>query len=172
MVSLHYLSGLFLYLCFILDAETAASAVRNLHDNPVGGRPLRVDLAPDDPKTVKQKEREKVSFSGSSPVTYASAPNPLSASNMGMDLPPGQSSLDSISRTLATMPPNQLLDVLAQIKTLVHQESHQVRQLLGANPQLAYALFQAMLMMNLIDNNVLQVRISSNINIFIFFIIL
>ena len=34
----------------------------------------------------------------------------------------------------------------------------EARTLLTSNPQLAYALFQAMLMMNIVDPGVLQVR--------------
>ncbi|TIA87126.1 hypothetical protein E3P99_03378 [Wallemia hederae] len=142
------------------DGDTAASAVRNLHDSPVGGRPLRVDLAPDDPKHSKGKDRGDNRFGGSSAAAAASSfaplPPPPTAARMGVDLPPGQSATDSISQTLASLPPNQLLDVMAQMKASVHTESNTVRQLLVQNPQLSYALFQAMLMMNLVDNNVIQ----------------
>lgn len=150
--------------------------MRNLHDNPVGGRPLRVDLAPDDPKQSKQKERERErdrysgggggvggvgSVGGGSGVAstpqYAPLPPPHAAANMGVDIPPTQSATDSISQTLASLPPNQLLDVMAQMKASVHTKSNTVRQLLVQNPQLSYALFQAMLMMNLVDNHVVQV---------------
>ncbi|TIC00796.1 hypothetical protein E3Q08_03917 [Wallemia mellicola] len=137
------------------DGDTAASAVRNLHDNPVGGRPLRVDLAPDDPKHVKQKEREK-HHNNMSSGNYAPLPPPPTAARMGIDMAPGQSATDSISQTLASLPPNQLLDILSQMRASVHTESNSVRQLLNQNPQLSYALFQAMLMMNLCDNTVLQ----------------
>lgn len=39
----------------ILDAETAASAVRNLNDYDVGGRQLRVDYAAMDPHVENQR---------------------------------------------------------------------------------------------------------------------
>lgn len=38
-----------------LDAETAASAVRNLNDYDVGGRQLRVDYAAMDPHVENQR---------------------------------------------------------------------------------------------------------------------
>lgn len=39
----------------IIDAETAASAVRNLNDYDVGGRQLRVDYAAMDPHVENQR---------------------------------------------------------------------------------------------------------------------
>lgn len=90
---------------------------------------------------------------------YAPLPPPPTAARMGIDMAPGQSATDSISQTLASLPPNQLLDILSQMRASVHTESNSVRQLLNQNPQLSYALFQAMLMMNLCDNTVLQVRL-------------
>ena len=114
------------------DHDTAQSAVRNLNNVDVGGRPLRIDLADSDPflegKTTvrgelidggetraqwrererdgfrepRDKERDKDAFLRTLPP--------------GMPLPPGAQVLDMISRTLATMNPGQLVEVLAQMK--------------------------------------------------------
>ena len=43
-------------------------------------------------------------------------------------------------------------------QTLIATSPDQARQLLAQTPQLAYALFQAMLLMNIVDPQVLQVR--------------
>ena len=53
-----------------LDHETAASAVRNLNNTDVGGRPLRIDLADSDPflegKTTVRGELLDSGFPGPS----------------------------------------------------------------------------------------------------------
>ncbi|KAJ1026424.1 hypothetical protein NDA13_003805 [Ustilago tritici] len=74
----------------------------------------------------------------------------------GVPLPPGVGSTDAITQTLATLPPNQLLDIMSQMKSLVATSPDQARALLSGHPQLAYALFQAMLMMNVVDSEILQ----------------
>ncbi|KAK4683782.1 hypothetical protein P7C73_g6445, partial [Tremellales sp. Uapishka_1] len=74
----------------------------------------------------------------------------------GVDVLPGQKATDAISKTLAAISPGQMQDVMAGMKTLVTTQPDQARQLLAAKPQLAYALFQAMLLMNIVDPAVLQ----------------
>ncbi len=37
----------------------------------------------------------------------------------GVPLPPGVGATDAITQTLATLPPNQLLDIMSQMKSLV-----------------------------------------------------
>lgn len=130
------------------DHETALSAVRNLNNTDVGGRPLRIDLADSDPflegKTTvhgeiidagetRQQWRERVGDHRDSrgpeegvhglPKGAAQGRNVkdenyafLRSLPRGVPLAPGQTALDSISHTLATMNPNQLNEVLAQMK--------------------------------------------------------
>ncbi|CAO1634601.1 unnamed protein product [Parajaminaea phylloscopi] len=74
----------------------------------------------------------------------------------GVNLQAGQNSTDAITQTLATLPPEQLLDIMGQIKTLVLSSPQSAQNLLNSHPQLTYALFQAMLMMNLVDPAILQ----------------
>lgn len=68
----------------------------------------------------------------------------------GVDLPAGMTAPDAISRTLGTLPPQQLLDVLAQMKTLVATDPAAATELLRRAPQLSYAIFQALLLMGLV----------------------
>ena len=68
----------------------------------------------------------------------------------GQDLPPGISATDSISRTLNTLPPTQLLDIIREMKAMATNEPERAAELLNQAPQLAYAVFQAMLLMNLV----------------------
>jgi len=128
------------------DNETASSAVRNLSGLDMDGRILRVDHAEPE-KTGPTAGRV------STIPTSAALPTNLPT---GVAVPPGMSATDSITQTLATMPPNQLLDIMSQMKSLVTTSPDQARALLNGQPQLTYALFQAMLMMKVVDPSVLQ----------------
>ena len=118
---------LFLSIC-PLDHETAASAVRNLNNTDVGGRPLRIDLADSDPflegKTTVRGELLDGGFPGPSEPRsqWRGGRSPeeafLASLPPGIHVPKGSSVLDSISQTLASMAPNQLMEVLAQMKVL------------------------------------------------------
>ncbi|CAG8574010.1 2750_t:CDS:2 [Ambispora leptoticha] len=68
------------------------------------------------------------------------------------------SAVDSISKTLANMNSTQLFEVLSQFKLLVQSNMEQARALLTQNPQLSYALFHAMLSLNLVETSLLQVK--------------
>jgi cleavage stimulation factor subunit 2 len=70
---------------------------------------------------------------------------------MGTDLPPGLTCPDAISRTLTTLPPAQLLDVLSQMKSLVTTDATRATELLRQAPQLSFAIFQALLLMGLVS---------------------
>ncbi|KAH8998057.1 hinge domain of cleavage stimulation factor subunit 2-domain-containing protein [Lactarius akahatsu] len=158
--------------CEFADHETALSAVRNLNNVDVGGRPLRIDLADSDPflegKTTVRGElidggetraqwrerenakRDRDSDGGKDKISF------LRSLPQGVPVPPGASALDMISQTLATMNPAQLVEVLAQFKAFVITHPDQARALLVAHPQLAYALFQALLLNKIVDPAILQ----------------
>jgi cleavage stimulation factor subunit 2 len=98
----------------------------------VGGRPLRIDLADSDPflegKTTVRGELLDGGFPGPSEpraqwrtrMAAASDPDAFLANvPPGKQVPKGASALDSISQTLASMPPNQLMEVLAQMKVRI-----------------------------------------------------
>jgi hypothetical protein len=108
------------------DHETAASAVRNLNNVDVGGRPLRIDLADSDPflegkttvrgeliETHEFRDRDRDRGLTSRPQDPTSF---LAALPPGVPVPVGSTSLDVISQTLALMNPSQLIEVLAQMK--------------------------------------------------------
>lgn len=186
------------------DHETALSAVRNLNNVDVGGRPLRIDLADSDPflegKTTVRgelidggetraqwRERENAKRDrdrGGDKESDGTKDRASFLRNLpqGVPVPPGTSTLDMISQTLATMNPAQLVEVLAQFKVrlfcphslrifnglltsrrLAFQQAFvithpdQARGLLVAHPQLAYALFQALLLNKIVDPVILQV---------------
>jgi cleavage stimulation factor subunit 2 len=75
---------------------------------------------------------------------------------LGIDLPLGLTCPDAISRTLNTLPPAQLLDVLSQMKTLTATDPAKATELLHQAPQLSYAIFQALLLMGLVSTDALS----------------
>jgi cleavage stimulation factor subunit 2 len=100
-------------------------SLRNINNYELGGQLLRIDLADSDPflegKTTVRGElldggypRSQWRTSGGSRVNEAESF--LANVPPGIQIPKGSSSLDSISHTLTGMPPNQLMEVLAQMK--------------------------------------------------------
>ncbi|EME80765.1 uncharacterized protein MYCFIDRAFT_139429 [Pseudocercospora fijiensis CIRAD86] len=145
------------------DTDAAASAVRNLNDFDLKGRTLRVDYSNDNRGTSNQNQTQDnnrapptAHFDTNQPNggrPDASAVPPLP---QGADLPPGVQALDAISRTINNVPTPQLIDFLSQIKGLCASNPAQATALLTQAPQLAYAVFQAMLLLDLVDVNIAQ----------------
>ncbi|KAH7118978.1 hinge domain of cleavage stimulation factor subunit 2-domain-containing protein [Dendryphion nanum] len=137
------------------DADAAASAVRNLNDYEIMGRKLRVDWSNDNgsgdsapanytaPTAPPNGQQETIA-----PLQQPTALPPLPP---GVDVPPNLTAPDAISRTLSTLPPPQLLDILSQMKQLVVNEPNKATELLRQAPQLSYAIFQALLILGLVD---------------------
>lgn len=145
------------------DIDSAASAVRNLNDHEIMGRKLRVDFSNDggdDDNTANQSSQPSYQSSNGAlpPPSTATGPLVPPSSNSalpplppGKDLPPGVSCTDAISRTLHTLPPTQLLDILREMKTMATNEPERATELLARSPQLSYAIFQALLVMGLVS---------------------
>ena len=151
------------------DADSAASAVRNLNDHDIMGRKLRVDFSNDGgtddvapPGYVAQPPLPPngagMPPTGAAPQQSSTLP-PLPP---GVDLPAGLTCPDAISRTLSTLPPPQLLDILSQMKGLVMADPSKATELLKQAPQLSYAIFQALLLMGLVDASALQAVIEQS----------
>ncbi|KAJ3159078.1 hypothetical protein HDU86_001977 [Geranomyces michiganensis] len=75
--------------------------------------------------------------------------------------PPAQSSVEDINKTLAAYPPEQMLEVLAQMKVHIQSNPNDVRAMLAEQPQLSYALFQALLVMNVVDPAIMQNQVGA-----------
>ncbi|KAI1177390.1 hinge domain of cleavage stimulation factor subunit 2-domain-containing protein [Nemania sp. FL0916] len=143
------------------DADSAASAVRNLNDYEIMGRKLRVDYS-----TEGRVDGED---NGNAPTGHSQTTNGTSHFNTqnqpagslpplppGKELPPGLTATDAISRTLNTLPPSQLLDILSQMKSLATADPARATELLAQAPQLSYAIFQALLLMGLVSPEAIQ----------------
>ncbi|GAA5886008.1 hypothetical protein JCM5296_007061 [Sporobolomyces johnsonii] len=174
--------------CEYRDADTAASALRNLQGVEVGGRGLRLDFADTDDAPPSKRARGGFGggmgaggppaggYGGAMGGGMGGGPAPGPGPSMmggavgggaggsvqprplptGVTLEPGKSATDKISETIGTMAPGQLLDIMSQMKALVIASPYEARALLTANPQLSYALFQAMLCMGIVDPALLQ----------------
>lgn len=144
------------------DPDSAASAVRNLNDHELMGRKLRVDWSNDNGAGDNAPASNLAPVNGQADVAVAAAAAAAAPQSSalpplppGADLQPGLSCPDSISNTLGTLPPPQLLDIISQTKGLVMTEPAKASELFRQAPQLAYAIFQALLLLNLVDTNVL-----------------
>ncbi|UKZ77529.1 hypothetical protein TrVFT333_005252 [Trichoderma virens FT-333] len=147
------------------DTDSASSAVRNLNEYEIMGRKLRVDFSneqksgDDDGQTPGQNPGAS---NGGAASSYSSQSVPLPPLPAGKEIPPGLTCTDAISRTLNTLPPPQLLDILSQMKTLATSEPQRATELLQQAPQLAYAVFQSLLLMGLVSPESIQSVVDPN----------
>lgn len=140
------------------DTDAAASAVRNLNNYEIMGRELRVDYS----HVGGKEDTAPAGYNAQTPQQIqpangyqAPTTNSLPPLPPGVDLLPGLTCPDAISKTLSTLPPPQLLDILSQMKNLVMDDPTKATELLKKAPQLSYAMFQALLLMGLVDTTVL-----------------
>ena len=137
------------------DSETAASAVRNL-----SGRPLPAPFNRALTITFQQADLPP-SGSSTNPLTADDPRTLLLQPPRGREPDRGVRPIDAITQTLAAVPAGQLEEVLGRMKGLIGTSPSEARHLLTAQPQLAYALFQSMLMMDLVDPAVIA-RMTNN----------
>lgn len=147
------------------DNDSAASAVRNLDDYEIMGRKIRVDFSNETVGDDDNRERDRAAAgSSNAPPSYpppangaGNAPAMTAGSSslpplpQGKELPPGMTCTDAISQTLNTLPPAQLLDTLQQVRQFATQDPARLTELFNQSPQLTYAVFQAMLLMELVS---------------------
>lgn len=121
--------------CEYEDQETALSAMRNLNGFEFNGRQLRVDSAAAD------KGKEELSAAEALTSPYGEAVEPEKAP-------------EAISRAVASLPPEQMFELMKQMKLCIQNNPTEARNMLLQNPQLAYALLQAQVVMRIVDPKV------------------
>ncbi|XP_061581625.1 cleavage stimulation factor subunit 2 isoform X1 [Cololabis saira] len=122
--------------CEYQDQETALSAMRNLNGREFSGRALRVDNA------ASEKNKEELKSLGTGA--------PIIESPYGDNVSPEEAP-ESISRAVASLPPEQMFELMKQMKLCVQNSPQEARNMLLQNPQLAYALLQAQVVMRIVD---------------------
>lgn len=130
--------------CEYSDIETASSAIRNLNGFDINGRGLKVDYADSEMPM------------GPNAIIHGSGQQPHSASTVNIPGAAFSTSLEAINSTLTSLSNQQLIDLIGQAKALAIANPEQARLLLQSNPQLTFALFQAMLLTNLVEQRVVQ----------------
>ncbi|RKF54201.1 Cleavage stimulation factor subunit 2 tau variant [Golovinomyces cichoracearum] len=134
------------------DSDSASSAVRNLNDYEIMNRKLRQSALPLPTFPSNSLPMPPTPSHIMVPHTnHSGIPSTIPPLPLGVDVPAGLNCSDAISRTLNTLPPQQLLDVLSQMKSLATTDAVKATELLHQAPQLSYAIFQALLLMNLIS---------------------
>ena len=68
----------------------------------------------------------------------------------GAPVPP-ENAPEVITKAVASLPPEQMFELMKQMKWFIQHNPQEARQLLLHNPQLAYALLQAQVVMKIVD---------------------
>ncbi|KRY74753.1 Cleavage stimulation factor subunit 2 [Trichinella pseudospiralis] len=124
--------------CEYLDQETALSAQRNLCNYEFHGRPLRVDAAVGD---RSREEMQQLQITLATPEEE----NPYGPEVDSEKCP------EMIVHQVASLPPEQMEELLIELKFGCEINKRRVIRLLKKNQQLAQALVYIMLRMNLIE---------------------
>ena len=61
---------------------------------------------------------------------------------------------EAISKAVASLPPEQMFELMKQMKLCIQNNPNEARNMLLQNPQLAYALLQAQIVMKIVDPQV------------------
>jgi len=121
--------------CEYKDQETALSAMRNLDGFEIAGRKLRVDNA------CTEKSRMEMQNLLSEPVAESPFGPPCEPSRAP----------ETISKVVASLPPEQMFQLMQHMKLCIQNDPVEARTMLMQNPQLAYALLQAQVVMRIVD---------------------
>lgn len=118
-------------ICEYKDQETALIAVKSLNNFEMAGRQMKVDHA------FNEKTRlEMISV----------MQNAQNADSQNSEKTP-----ETISKAVASLPPEQMFELLKQMKQCVQNNPGEAKNMLLQNPQLAYALLQALVVMRVVD---------------------
>ena len=109
--------------------------MRNLNGYEIGGRSLRVDNA------CTEKSRMEMA---------ALLQGPQVDNPYGEHCEP-EHAPEVITKTVAALPPEQMYELMKQMKNCIQNNPNEAKQMLLQNPQLAYALLQAQVVMRILD---------------------
>ncbi|KAG8178440.1 hypothetical protein JTE90_016112 [Oedothorax gibbosus] len=127
-------------LCEYEEIEMAVRAIQSLSNYAIKGQALRVDMAAND--------RSPEEFSSLQQFVNAEAldvPQPMDVT---------EKAPEEISKAVASLPAEQMFELMKQMKMCIENNPQEARNLLLQNPQLAYALLQAQVIMRIVDPEV------------------
>jgi len=150
--------------CEYKDADVALSAMRNLNGYEIGGRALRVDNASSEKNRMQQREaegggersmlgagpRDGGSLGGQQPGPPLMMPTAADVSPYGEPVDPERAP-ENISKAVASLPPENMFELMKQMQHCIQNNPQEARTMLNHNPQLAYALLQAQVVMRIVD---------------------
>ncbi|VVC32618.1 Hypothetical protein CINCED_3A024567 [Cinara cedri] len=113
--------------------------MRNLNGHEIGGRTLRVDNA-----CTEKSRLEMQSLMMGMPNSENHYGEAVSA----------EKAPEAISTAVASLPPEQMYELMKQMKACIQNNPVEARNMLLQNPQLGYALLQAQIVMKIIDPQV------------------
>ncbi|XP_052087733.1 cleavage stimulation factor subunit 2-like [Mytilus californianus] len=127
--------------CEYQDIETAQSSMRNLNNYDFNGRPLRVGVAAGE---QNRDEMKGMQHAIGGPIMESPYGEPVEA----------EKAPEAISKAVASLPPEQMFELMKQMKMCIQNNPTEARNMLLQNPQLAYALLQAQIVMKIVDPQV------------------
>ncbi|KAK3782669.1 hypothetical protein RRG08_037673 [Elysia crispata] len=127
--------------CEYQDTDTAQSAMRNLNNYDFNGRPLRVGVAAGEQNKDEGKSMQQALGGQVLESPYGEPVEPEKAP-------------EAISKAVASLPPEQMFELMKQMKLCIQNNPNEARNMLLQNPQLAYALLQAQIVMKIVDPQV------------------
>ncbi|CAF2028328.1 unnamed protein product [Rotaria magnacalcarata] len=97
-------------------------------------------------------------FQPSTTTTIESANIPTTVTNTNNNN--NKEDRESISNAVASLPPAQMFELMKQMKQCIEANPNEAKTLLSTNPQLAYALLQAQVVMRIVDPQVAMVLLN------------
>lgn len=123
------------------DAETAASAVRNLNNYTLGNRTIRCNFSNEPTITAGGANRTRKIVKPHSVI-------PPLPSGISLEDAPGISPESAVSAALRSLDSSRLGNLIRDSKDMATADPESMTRLLETNPQLAYALVEALLLSN------------------------
>lgn len=136
------------------DHETAASAVRNLNNFALGNRMLKCSFSSDN--SILSEFGVENGVAGSSGSYEASDSNSLPALPPGMQLFANQTPPQAVSGALSTLDQASAYQLIAEAKQMAKTNPQLTRTLLEQCPQLAHALVETCLLLNMVTPDIIQ----------------
>ncbi|XP_042903294.1 cleavage stimulation factor subunit 2 isoform X2 [Parasteatoda tepidariorum] len=129
--------------CEYENPEMALRAIHALNDFVFRGQLIKVDSA----ASGKSKEELENFLQGGLSISK------MDTENIALDATT-EKAPEEISKAVASLPPEQMFELMKQMKMCIENNPHEARNLLLQNPQLAYALLQAQVIMHIVDPEV------------------